>query len=133
MVWSASPRRTSTRTTWPARVFFLIHSWNALMLTTGSPSTKLTRSAGRSPALAAEDRAGPGAGVVHDHVRDVHLAGVREVERPAAAGELGVGHHDAALEAQRFVAQRDLERVREGQRPVPRLRVRPLGRLGEVE
>ena len=38
------------------------------------------------------------AGVVHDHVHDVHLAGVGEFEHPAAAGELGVRHDHAALE-----------------------------------
>src|SRR5207248_2967932 len=53
IVCRASPRRTSSRTVVPGRVFALRYASNALMLTIGSPSTKLIRSSGLSPALSA--------------------------------------------------------------------------------
>ena len=55
-------------------------------------------------ALAIDKRAAGGAGVIHDRVGNVYIAGVGELEDPAPASQFRVSHHDAALKAERLVA-----------------------------
>ena len=78
-------------------------------------------------------RAAGRAGVIGDRIQHVDVALIRGVEDAALEVQFGERGDDAALHADRLVARRNLELIRERQHPVARLCRRGFGGGDHIE